>query len=166
MSLACQKSPNAHKSQISALAFPILYARYDNLPVVKREKPQHCSNAQGFHGPDTYHLNKVMDLCGPIPKKAELSDKTPWQVSGRPLSFHWEQDLKPDEKLQVEFTNADGFPLPSTAQIQKKQNRYITEIKPASDFPNNTVMYISATLFNAEGIKIGTWSVPFKMTGL
>ncbi len=157
----CKKpeSNNPHQRALVPLEQPVVYARYDTLPALLRTKPGACANAYGFRAPDRYRLNTFMDLCGPV------GQKTPWLLQDGFKSIQWEQDLNEGEKLQLELIGADGIPLPSTAQISKTGSRMIAQLKPVDNLPKDVVLIITATLFDAAGKKLSTWSVPFKITG-
>jgi hypothetical protein len=162
---ACKKTDLSFDSNgLVPLRQPVVYARYETLPALLRTKPGPCRDAFSFKAPDQYRLGKLMDLCGPLPQKAEIIQKTPWLVHNGFRSLHWEQDLEEGEKLQLELMGSKGAPLPSSVYLSKTGSRIIAQLKPNETLAKNIVLMIKTTLFNAAGSPLGSWSVPFKIT--
>lgn len=161
---SCKKSDFTHSNTQTPLQTPILYARYETLPTLLRTKPGPCAQAETFKAPDRYRLNALMDLCGPIPQKTEIPQKNPWLLPNGVKSFHWEQTVQNGEKIQLELLGSEGSPLPSEASVSKIGTRFLIELKPTEKLESGTVLAISATLLDASGRKISSWSVPFKVS--
>ncbi|MEI6804939.1 MAG: hypothetical protein WCK49_00340 [Myxococcaceae bacterium] len=163
---ACKKTDLGYRlASLIPLEHPVVYARYETLPALLRSKPGPCKDAFSFKAPDKYQLGKLMDLCGPLPQKAEIVQKTPWLLYQGFKSIHWEQDLEEGEKLQLELMGPSGTPLPSSVHLSKTGSRIIAQLKATENLPKNVVLVIKATLLNAEGTVLTSWSTPFKITG-
>ncbi len=155
----CQNSAFPKIRTLFPLEHPILFARYESLPMLLRIKPGHCGNALGFRVPDRYRLNRSMDYCGPIPTQQDATKKSPWLIPIGVKSFHWEEDVQPGDKIQFELTDSDGVLWPSKAEISQKESRLLIELKPTQPIPVGKLMILTAR------DKSGTFSVPFKVSG-
>ncbi|MEI6790420.1 MAG: hypothetical protein WCK42_04480 [Myxococcaceae bacterium] len=155
---ACKKPTPNHLNNLTPLKNPLVYARYETLPALLRTKPGACTQAYAFKIPDYYKLSKIMDLCGPLPQK------NLWIVQSGVQSFLWEQDIQEGEKLQLEIIGPQGIPLPSTATVSKIGSRVLIQLKLSENLLSKSVLTIVATLLDASGAKLGTWSVPFKIS--
>ncbi|MBL4817621.1 MAG: hypothetical protein JKY15_00120 [Deltaproteobacteria bacterium] len=165
---ACQKTPftdggpQAHV--LFALKDPIVYARYQNLPNLLNTSNAPCLNAYRFRPPDTYHLNRIMDLCGPVPTLANPTALTPWKIPNRVKSIHWEQDLKPGENIRVDITDSEGIPIPAKSELSKKENRYFVELKSLKPLPIEEIMFVRAVLSDSNQKELAVWRVPLKVS--
>ena len=157
----CKKSdfnlPNS--KALLPLENPVVYARYETLPTLLRTKSSACSNAYEFRAPDRYRLRTFMDWCGVI------GQKDPWQIPAGPQYFYWEQDIEDDQKVQLELIGSNGIPMPSAVTVSKIGNRIILKLKPIDSLSRDKIYLIVASLWDASGKKLSSWSVPFKITG-
>ncbi len=156
---ACQNTAFPKIRTLFPLEKPVLFARYESLPMLLRIKPGRCANAIGFRIPDRYRLNRSMDYCGPTPTQEGSIKKSPWLIPAGVKSFHWEEDIEPGDSVQLELTDSDGVLWPSKAEISQKEKRLLIELKPTQPIQPGKLMILTAR------DKSGTFSVPFKISG-
>ncbi|MBH1989427.1 MAG: hypothetical protein I8H75_06060 [Myxococcaceae bacterium] len=159
--ISCQSPLTLDPSKATpALTHPVLYARYENLPPLYRERQGACSQAKGYQG-NGRMFHSPVDLCGPDLRKQDTL-KAPWTLPSGVKSILWEQDLKTASTPQIEVIGHQGLPLPSTSQMSQLGSRALLELKPKL-LLKNTLYTLVVSEISATGTRTQTWRIPFRI---